>query len=136
MTIEKPSAIPLADSAAVMITRERPSNEPSQIAELAVTGKDMSLLRAEVEEVFLAIGSNLGDRARNIERALDRLAEFSNVEALSLMYETEPQYNVDQPKYYNCAAKVGEVSSSCSDIYIVDPHPIGAFGASSATQSY
>ena len=55
--------------------------------------------------VYLALGSNLGDRARNLRRALDALAPGIRVEAVSHCYETEPAYVLDQPRFYNLACR-------------------------------
>ncbi|TCD65716.1 trifunctional dihydropteroate synthetase [Steccherinum ochraceum] len=66
----------------------------------------------------LALGSNLGDRFANIELALriletpgvhySRFSEdaFVDVVDTSFMYETEPMYVSDQPKFINCACLV------------------------------
>jgi 2-amino-4-hydroxy-6-hydroxymethyldihydropteridine diphosphokinase len=55
--------------------------------------------------IYLALGSNLGDRARNLRRALDALAPDIQVEAVSHCYETEPAYVLDQPRFYNLACR-------------------------------
>jgi 2-amino-4-hydroxy-6-hydroxymethyldihydropteridine diphosphokinase len=55
--------------------------------------------------ICLALGSNLGDRARNLRRALDALAPDIRVEAVSRCYETEPAYVIDQPRFYNLACR-------------------------------
>jgi 2-amino-4-hydroxy-6-hydroxymethyldihydropteridine diphosphokinase len=55
--------------------------------------------------IYLALGSNLGDRASNLRRALDSLAPDIRVEAVSRCYETEPAYVVDQPRFYNLACR-------------------------------
>lgn len=54
---------------------------------------------------FLAIGSNLGDRAANLRRALAGLAPDVLVEAVSRCYETEPAYVLDQPRFYNLVCR-------------------------------
>ena len=41
-------------------------------------------------EVYLGLGSNLGDRAKNIARALELLGERGRVVAVSSLYETDP----------------------------------------------
>ena len=51
--------------------------------------------------VYLALGSNLEDRAANIRRALEALPPDFHVTALSPLYETEPAYVLDQPRFYN-----------------------------------
>ena len=52
--------------------------------------------------VYLSLGSNLGDRSRNIEAALG-LLEPAGVRILrrSALYETEPQDLPDQPWFFN-----------------------------------
>lgn len=54
----------------------------------------------------MALGSNLGDRARNLENALDRL-EAGEVRLLvrSSIYETAPQEFLDQPWFLNQVLK-------------------------------
>jgi 2-amino-4-hydroxy-6-hydroxymethyldihydropteridine diphosphokinase len=54
-----------------------------------------------METVHLALGTNLGDRAANIRRALEALPPDFLVSALSPLYETEPAYVLDQPRFYN-----------------------------------
>ena len=58
--------------------------------------------------VYLGVGSNLGDRRANIERALALLGEHEEieVEALSSLIETEPVGGPPQGAYLNAAARV------------------------------
>ncbi len=55
--------------------------------------------------VFLALGSNLGDRAANLERALARLAPAVRIDRASPVYETAPMYVTDQPAFLNMAVR-------------------------------
>lgn len=56
--------------------------------------------------VYLALGSNLGDRAANMEEALERLeARGVRLLARSSFLETAPYGISDQPAFINCAAK-------------------------------
>lgn len=55
--------------------------------------------------VHLALGTNLGDRAANLRRALAALRNEFAVEAISPCYETEPAYVIDQPRFYNMACR-------------------------------
>jgi 2-amino-4-hydroxy-6-hydroxymethyldihydropteridine diphosphokinase len=56
---------------------------------------------------YLALGSNLGDRAANIAAALTRLEEAGvRVAARSPLYETDPVTADPQPLYLNGAARV------------------------------
>jgi len=54
------------------------------------------------KRVFLSLGSNIGARKENLERALDALErEQIRVIARSSIYETEPQDVVEQPWFLN-----------------------------------
>ena len=55
--------------------------------------------------VYLALGSNLGDRRANLGAAVERLRERVTIEALSALYETEPAYVTDQPRFLNAALR-------------------------------
>lgn len=58
--------------------------------------------------VYLSLGSNLGDRAAHIERALERLAE-ENVRIVkrSSFYQTEPVEFLAQGWFLNIAVEAG-----------------------------
>jgi 2-amino-4-hydroxy-6-hydroxymethyldihydropteridine diphosphokinase len=56
-------------------------------------------------DVYLALGSNLGDRERNLSAALTRLEPLVRVEAVSSLYETDPVGPQDQPAYLNAASR-------------------------------
>lgn len=56
--------------------------------------------------VIIGIGSNLGERVLNCNKALERMAEFSEVLSVSSYYETEPVGVEDQPNFINCAAEI------------------------------
>lgn len=57
-------------------------------------------------EVFIAFGSNVGDREGNVRKALELLKEKVKVLKVSSMYETEPMYIEDQNWFVNCVAKL------------------------------
>jgi 2-amino-4-hydroxy-6-hydroxymethyldihydropteridine diphosphokinase len=52
--------------------------------------------------VYLSLGSNVGDRAANFNRAIERLAALGTVTAVSSFYETEPVEMTAQPWFLNC----------------------------------
>lgn len=52
-------------------------------------------------QVVFSIGSNLGDRAAYLGKAVASLAEVGEVRAVSGVYETPPWGDPDQPSYYN-----------------------------------
>lgn len=51
--------------------------------------------------VFIALGSNLGDRRGNLDRALHAMDAIVHVTARSSIYETDPAYVADQPSFLN-----------------------------------
>ena len=55
------------------------------------------------ELVFLSLGSNLGNRVRNIANAVRVISELPNISNFSNApnYESEPLYNQDQPPFLN-----------------------------------
>lgn len=56
-------------------------------------------------KVYLSLGSNLGDRLRNLNAALDLLdAGGCRLRRLSSVYETAPLYYLKQPAFFNMAA--------------------------------
>ena len=53
--------------------------------------------------VYLSLGSNVGDCARNIREAVTRLESAGHVVAVSSFYETEPVEFTEQAWFLNCA---------------------------------
>ena len=56
--------------------------------------------------VYIALGANLGDRRANMAEALRLLPPEATVEAVSALYESEPQPPAPPPSYYNAAARI------------------------------
>ena len=57
--------------------------------------------------VYLSLGSNLGDRAGNLRKAVHRLSELGAVTAVSSLYETEPvEVERMQPWFLNCVVAI------------------------------
>lgn len=52
-------------------------------------------------EIYLGLGTNLGDRRGNLQRAVRGLAPAVTVTAVSPVYATEPWGIVDQPEFLN-----------------------------------
>jgi 2-amino-4-hydroxy-6-hydroxymethyldihydropteridine diphosphokinase len=55
--------------------------------------------------VYLALGSNLGDRLANLKQAIAALPPQMEVKARSSIYETPPWGYEDQPKFLNQVIK-------------------------------
>jgi len=61
-----------------------------------------------MKRVFLSLGSNLGDRAEQIRRALEQLPTVGvEVHRVSSLYRTEPVGFQTQPWFLNCVAEAG-----------------------------
>ena len=88
MTLRKPSALPFASAAGVRVTcshRDARDND----------------------EVYIALGSNLGDRAQTLENALQAMEKQGiQVQDVSGLYESEPMYLEEQPEFLNAVCKV------------------------------
>jgi 2-amino-4-hydroxy-6-hydroxymethyldihydropteridine diphosphokinase len=56
--------------------------------------------------VYIALGSNLGNRQANMAMALRMLPPLARVDALSPLYESPPQPPAPPPLYLNAAARV------------------------------
>lgn len=52
-------------------------------------------------QVFIGLGSNLGQREKNLAKAIERCQAFSILKKSSSIYETEPWGEKDQPKFLN-----------------------------------
>ncbi|HLX25959.1 MAG TPA: 2-amino-4-hydroxy-6-hydroxymethyldihydropteridine diphosphokinase [Candidatus Cybelea sp.] len=55
---------------------------------------------------YIGIGSNLGDRTANAERALGEIASLGSVKRVSSFYRTAPWGNPDQPSYLNAVVAI------------------------------
>lgn len=148
LTVKKPSAIALAAHPTFKITRclkdftsDSSTNfEPSVLVPPlrphptpTSTNDVESLLGLEDKAVtaYIAIGTNLGDRIKNIQdalAALPRISEesigtqvtgqrFLRVTKCSQLYESEPMYVVDQPQFINGAVQVCHLSPMEAQAY-------------------
>ena len=59
-----------------------------------------------MSEAYLGLGSNLGDKRRNLRLALDFLGSECRVLATSSLYSTEPVGHLEQAWFLNSAARV------------------------------
>ena len=56
--------------------------------------------------IYFGLGSNLGDRLKNINDAVEKLKNFGSVVAISKIYETKPWGGVEQPDFLNACVKL------------------------------
>ncbi|WP_410219585.1 2-amino-4-hydroxy-6-hydroxymethyldihydropteridine diphosphokinase [Pedobacter sp.] len=65
-------------------------------------------MRAVTTEVYLLLGTNLGNKAENLDKAIQLIKErVGTVKAISGIYETQAWGKEDQPDFYNQAVLVG-----------------------------
>ena len=55
--------------------------------------------------VYLSLGSNLGNRQENLDRALKLLSERMRIGKVSSIYDTEPVGGISQPRFLNLACE-------------------------------
>ncbi|GGB12986.1 2-amino-4-hydroxy-6-hydroxymethyldihydropteridine diphosphokinase [Macrococcus hajekii] len=56
--------------------------------------------------IYLSLGSNIGDRAAQLRKALELLGNEVQVDTVSSVYETAPVGGVEQADFYNICAVV------------------------------
>lgn len=101
---EKPSALTFAKAAGVEVTRER------SFFAVEAPIKDGE---KGTHDVFLALGSNLGERLKAINDAVAELDKRGlKVTRTSSLYQSAPMYVEDQPTFLNGVCQV----SKCTDI--------------------
>jgi 2-amino-4-hydroxy-6-hydroxymethyldihydropteridine diphosphokinase len=70
------------------------------------------------ETVFLSLGTNLGDREKNLRGAIAALPGIGfRVQKVSSFYETEPVDYLDQPWFLNCVVQ-GETQVPAPDLLL------------------
>ncbi|KAL8977591.1 MAG: hypothetical protein Q9205_006639, partial [Flavoplaca limonia] len=74
--------------------------------------------RGAENKVYIALGSNIGDRTGTIEQACKEMAlRGLRVRRTSSLYETEPMYKTDQPSFINGAC---EIETRLSPLELLD----------------
>jgi len=63
-------------------------------------------LAIESVTAYLGLGSNLGDRQANLDRALEFLGQRLRIKKVSSIYDSEPVGNIEQPRFLNLVCKV------------------------------
>jgi len=57
-------------------------------------------------DVYLSLGSNVGDRENHLREAITRLESTGHVVSISSFYETEPVEVTNQAWFLNCAVQI------------------------------
>ncbi|KAK5583079.1 hypothetical protein RB653_004669 [Dictyostelium firmibasis] len=108
--IQKPGAIKLAKWPGVQIERTLDYFKSNSFVEipskLTNNNRNISSSNNGNNIVYLAFGSNLGDKFQNILNSFKRLEKQCFIQSTSFMYESSPQYYREQDSFFNCACKV------------------------------
>lgn len=64
-----------------------------------------SRIVTDAREVFIGIGTNLGDRRANLAAAVAHLGQLLDIQAISSIYETDPVGFTDQERFWNMVAQ-------------------------------
>lgn len=65
--------------------------------------------------IFLSLGSNIGDKKLNIKNALSFLSEYVNIKKVSSLYESDPLLFENQDNFYNLVIEI-EFEKSAVDL--------------------
>jgi dihydroneopterin aldolase/2-amino-4-hydroxy-6-hydroxymethyldihydropteridine diphosphokinase/dihydropteroate synthase len=106
--LEKPNAISTASSAGIQLFRKNPFLQNDSVSDSLLTNV-----------VYLAIGSNVGERLTHIYDALTRMKSNDMIKLLdtSFMYESKPMYILDQANFLNCVIRVNLIGSFLSSLF-------------------
>ncbi|MFC2040922.1 2-amino-4-hydroxy-6-hydroxymethyldihydropteridine diphosphokinase [Chloroflexota bacterium] len=67
---------------------------------------EVSKVSFEAVAVYLGLGSNMGNRQANLDKALEILSQRVRLGQVSSIYDTEPMGNTNQPRFLNLACQV------------------------------
>jgi 2-amino-4-hydroxy-6-hydroxymethyldihydropteridine diphosphokinase len=56
--------------------------------------------------IFLSLGSNIGDKKLNLINALTELSEYVNIKKVSSLYESDPLLFENQDNFYNIVIEI------------------------------
>lgn len=82
---------------------------------------------SETTIIYLAMGTNLGDRRANLLAALGALERHITIQQVSSLYETEPAYVTDQPRFLNAVLR-GSTALAPHDLLAALKEIEGALG--------
>lgn len=65
-----------------------------------------SKMSSEAIKVYLGLGSNLGDRQENLDKALNYLSQRMRLVKVSSVYDTEAVGGAEQPRFLNLVCQI------------------------------
>ncbi len=63
-------------------------------------------MSAHVVTAYLCLGSNMGNRQKNLDKAIDFLSQKQPLGKISSIYDTEPVGNTEQPRFLNLVCEI------------------------------
>ncbi len=87
--------------------------------------------------VYFSLGSNLGDRQANLDRALEFLSQRLRMGKVSSIYDTEPVGDSSQPRYLNLVCQAFTRLEPAALLSLVNgiEHKLGRTGKSGAPRT-
>ena len=80
------------------------ANSPKKSKRNLAQRQSVQAIKSEI--VFLSLGSNVGDREKNVRAAIAALPELGvKIKNVSSIYETEPVDLLEQPWFLNCVVE-------------------------------
>jgi len=64
-----------------------------------------------MRDIYLGLGSNIGDKKSHLERALEHITKFMTVLRVASLYETAPVGNFNQDWFLNTVIEVDILAS-------------------------
>ncbi|OMJ19298.1 Folic acid synthesis protein fol1, partial [Smittium culicis] len=105
--VKKPCVLVFANCSAVKITRTRDQLFKELNLVLPCLQNAISP-RMESHISYISIGTNLGDKIKNIHNSIKMINESDNIRVVDtgFLYQSKPMYLEDQPMFFNTAIKV------------------------------
>jgi 2-amino-4-hydroxy-6-hydroxymethyldihydropteridine diphosphokinase len=72
---------------------------------MTLSGSKIDTAAVDSQTAWLGLGTNLGDRAENLARAIAALERQLDVLEISSVYESDPVGHTDQPQFWNMVLK-------------------------------
>ena len=63
-------------------------------------------MNSQATRAYLSLGSNMGNRQENLDRALGMLSHMARLGKVSSVYETDPVDNINQPRFLNLVCEL------------------------------
>ena len=72
-----------------------------------------------LDSIFLSLGTNVGDKNKNLSDAINFLSEFGKILAISSVYKTEPVLYEDQDDFLNIVIEFEYQETAQSLLHII-----------------